>query len=170
MLLAVLSDKLRRVASDFCAPVQRVLIFSPDTVLQWHRELVRREWTFRRKSVAARPSITPELEAFEVSIRLRLYHEGEMTVVEVADTRIGIPMEDLPHIFESFYRVDSARSAESGRADLGLPIAKTLVELMNGQIDVESTFGASSVFKIYLPSDPEIASQSGKSAFDLYLA
>ena len=48
-LLAVLVAKLRRTTSDFHAQVQPVLIFRPDTVLRWHRELVRRKWTFQRE-------------------------------------------------------------------------------------------------------------------------
>src|SRR5215211_7078710 len=50
-LLAVLVAKLKRTTSDFRAQVQPVLIFSPDTVLRWHRALVRRKWTFQRKGV-----------------------------------------------------------------------------------------------------------------------
>jgi putative transposase len=62
-LLAVLVAKLRRTTSDFRTQIQPVLIFSPDTVLRWHRELVRRKWTFRRKTSVGRPKIKPELEA-----------------------------------------------------------------------------------------------------------
>jgi hypothetical protein len=57
-LLAVLVVKLRQRSSDFHAQVQPVLIFTPETVLRRHRELVRRKWTFRRKAAAGRPSIT----------------------------------------------------------------------------------------------------------------
>ena len=85
------------------------------------------------------------------SITLRLYRQGENAVLEVADSGIGIAAEDLPHIFESFYRADSARSMESGGAGLGLTIAKTIVELMNGHIEVQSEVGRGSVFSIYLP-------------------
>src|SRR5215211_105725 len=62
-LLAVLVAKLKRTTSDFGAQVQPVLIFSPDTVLRWHRELVRRKWTFRKKSFVGHPKTSPELEA-----------------------------------------------------------------------------------------------------------
>ena len=68
MLLAVLVAKLKRVASDFSAQVQPILIFSPDTVLRWHRELVRRKWTFRRKASAGRPKITSELETLVLQL------------------------------------------------------------------------------------------------------
>ena len=87
----------------------------------------------------------------EGKITLRLYAEGENAVIEVADTGIGIQAIDLPHIFDSFYRADSARSIESGGAGLGLSIAKKSIELMKGHIEVESEFGVGSVFKIILP-------------------
>ena len=85
------------------------------------------------------------------TITLRLYRQRESAVLEVADSGMGIAAEDLPHIFESFYRADSARSMESGGAGLGLTIAKTIVELMQGHIEVKSEFGTGSVFSIYLP-------------------
>ena len=62
-LLVVLVSKLRWTTSDFRAQIQPVLIFSPDTILRWHRELVRRKWTFRQKASVGRPKITPEVEA-----------------------------------------------------------------------------------------------------------
>ena len=85
------------------------------------------------------------------TITLRLYRQRESAVLEVADSGMGIAAEDLPHIFESFYRADSARSMESGGAGLGLTIAKTIVELMQGHIEVQSEVGRGSTFRIYLP-------------------
>lgn len=67
-LLTVLVTELRRTTSDFRAQIQPMLIFSPDTVLRWHRELVRRKWTFRRKTVAGRPRIVPELETLVLQL------------------------------------------------------------------------------------------------------
>ena len=70
---------------------------------------------------------TPE----DRDITIHLYRQGEHAVLEVADSGIGIKAaDDLPHIFDSFYRADSARSMESGGAGLGLTIAKTIMELM----------------------------------------
>jgi len=63
ILLAVLVAKLKRTTSDFRTQAQHRLSFSPDTVLRWHRELVNRKWTFRRKATAGRPKIAPEREA-----------------------------------------------------------------------------------------------------------
>jgi two-component system OmpR family sensor kinase len=71
--------------------------------------------------------------------------------IEVRDTGIGIAAEALPRIFERFYRVDPARSRETGGAGLGLCIAKTIAEAHGGRIKVQSTPGVGSAFTLLLP-------------------
>jgi two-component system phosphate regulon sensor histidine kinase PhoR len=71
--------------------------------------------------------------------------------IEVADTGIGIPRDDLPRIFERFYRVDKARSRELGGTGLGLSIVKHLIQSIGGQIEVTSRVGSGSKFTVYLP-------------------
>ena len=60
-LLAVLVARMKPITDDFRSQLEPVLIFKPDTVLRWHRELVRRKWIFKRKSVVGRSKISPEL-------------------------------------------------------------------------------------------------------------
>jgi two-component system phosphate regulon sensor histidine kinase PhoR len=78
--------------------------------------------------------------------------DDERTQITVSDTGIGIPSQDLPRIFERFYRVDKARSRDVGGTGLGLSIVKHVVERMNGVITVESQLGKGSTFTILFPS------------------
>ncbi len=78
--------------------------------------------------------------------------DGHNVVISVTDTGIGIPPQDLAHVFERFYRVDKSRSRAQGGAGLGLAIAKSFVEAHGGQIDVQSTMGEGTAFIVTLPA------------------
>src|SRR5207244_4018347 len=78
------------------------------------------------------------------SVEISCRHDGDHARIEVRDTGIGISEEDLPHIFERFYRADKARSHEQGVVGLGLSIAQTIVRKHEGEIQVTSKPGAGS--------------------------
>ncbi|MDD5082387.1 MAG: ATP-binding protein [Dehalococcoidales bacterium] len=90
---------------------------------------------------------TPEGGTVTVAAR----HQDKWIEVSVTDTGEGIPAEDLPNIFERFYRVDQSRARATGGHGLGLTIAKRLVEAHGGKIDVQSELGKGSRFTFTLP-------------------
>ncbi|MGE5314744.1 MAG: sensor histidine kinase [Acidobacteriota bacterium] len=90
---------------------------------------------------------TPE----EGEVRLSLTQDNGFAVIQVSDTGIGIPEDQLPKIFDRFYRVDKGRSREMGGTGLGLSIAKWVVEAHGGEILVESELHKGSTFTVLLP-------------------
>ena len=85
-------------------------------------------------------------------IRISAEMQNGTLNLSVADTGYGIPSEELPRIFERFYRVDKARARESGGTGLGLSIVKHAIESQGGAISVTSRIGAGSTFTIRLPT------------------
>lgn len=85
------------------------------------------------------------------SITLSLHQNGEWAEIHVVDTGIGIPAEDLPHIFDRFYRVDKARSRQAGGTGLGLSIAKWIAEAHGGTLTAQSQPQHGSTFTLRLP-------------------
>ncbi len=85
------------------------------------------------------------------TVILRTYFRDGWSVIDVQDRGIGIPGTDLPHVFDRFYRVDRARSSDTGGAGLGLAIARKIVELHHGLIEVESTVGQGTTVRLSLP-------------------
>jgi two-component system phosphate regulon sensor histidine kinase PhoR len=88
-----------------------------------------------------------------------------MVRFEVRDSGIGIPQDELPRLFERFYRVDKARSRELGGTGLGLAIVKHLAKSQGGEVGVESTVNKGSTFWFTLPGEPsETAAEDALSS------
>ena len=85
----------------------------------------------------------------KISIRLR--RAGRDAVLEISDSGVGIPEEDLPHVFDRFYRVDKARSRDTGGTGLGLSIVQQIVRLHAGSVTVQSEQGKGTTFTVQLP-------------------
>ena len=85
------------------------------------------------------------------SIEISLEQKNGWAIITVLDTGIGIAKEDIPYIFDRFYRVDKARTRAEGGVGLGLSICKEIIDAHEGRIEVESDVGKGSIFRIYLP-------------------
>ncbi len=84
-------------------------------------------------------------------VLMALSQSDERAYIEISDTGIGIPPEDLPNIFDRFYRVDKARTRQQGGSGLGLSIAKSIAKAHGGDIRVASTIGEGTTFTIEFP-------------------
>jgi two-component system, OmpR family, manganese sensing sensor histidine kinase len=85
------------------------------------------------------------------SVQLQLSTQSHRAIIQVIDDGVGIPETDLPHIFERFYRVDTARSRQTGGFGLGLAIAQQIIVAHRGKITASSKPGQGSTFQIELP-------------------
>ncbi len=128
-------QKSLRVSVDPAAPESRVWV-DPDKLQQVLLNLL-----------ANARQYTPEGGL----VRLRAEEAGETVMVSVEDTGVGIPEEDLPHVFERFYRVEKSRSTRGGGAGIGLAIARSIVRQSGGSIQAESRMGEGTTVSFTLP-------------------
>lgn len=87
------------------------------------------------------------------TIRIIIKHEPNNIAIYVKDSGIGISENDLPFIFERFYRTDKSRARESGGSGIGLALVRQIVLVHHGQISVESTVGVGTTFKVTFPQE-----------------
>ena len=90
-------------------------------------------------------------------LTVRLSRDEESAILQVSDTGMGIPEEAIPHLFERFFRVDKARSRQSGGSGLGLAIVRAIVQRSRGEIFVDSKLGKGTTFTVCFPAfDTEV--------------
>ncbi len=87
------------------------------------------------------------------TVTLRVETDGSGVTVDVEDTGSGIPEEDLPFVFERFYKADKARTRGRSGTGLGLAIAKNIVEGHNGQISAHSKVEEGTTFTFHIPRE-----------------
>jgi signal transduction histidine kinase len=95
-------------------------------------------------------------ESGSITVRAWAETEGAKAIpprlwIAVTDTGIGVAPQDLPHVFERFWRAEKSRNQHTGGTGIGLAISQRLIELQGGQIEVESELGVGSTFRFYLP-------------------
>lgn len=143
-----------RVAADFGAADPAVLM-DADRIGQVLLNLLHNAVKFTAQGGAVTIATTRlDLGGGEASALpegLQGHPAGTWLLVSVRDTGIGIPAQDLPRIFERFYKVDRSRTRNAGGTGLGLAIAKHLVEGHGGRLWVDSTEGRGSTFSFTLP-------------------
>jgi PAS domain S-box-containing protein len=84
-------------------------------------------------------------------VRIAATHDDRAWRVEVADSGIGIPPDDLGHVFDRFVRASNAKAASLPGTGLGLSVVKAVAELHGGRVEVDSTEGRGTTFRVYLP-------------------
>ena len=95
------------------------------------------------------------------TVTVRVWSQSKKLWIAVIDTGIGISEEDLPNIFERFWRADNARGQATGGSGIGLALTKGLIERQGGEIEVESKLGQGTTFRFWLPAfQPQSRRQS----------
>lgn len=142
-------DRQIRQAVLSCEPIWEAKRLTMDAELSKTTLEADEEWLSQVWGNLLHNSIKFTPEGGTISVRLRT--AGDAAEVTVSDTGIGIAEDDLPHLFERFFKVDKSRNRQAGGSGLGLSIVKKIVDLHGGTIEVSSRLGVGTTFKVKLP-------------------
>ena len=98
------------------------------------------------------------------SVIVELMKSGRFAIILIKDTGIGIPEDQIPHVFDRFWRADKARSRREGGTGLGLSIVKAIAKSHGGKVSVTSEVGVGSCFQVKLPLMNSPSTQEKKSS------
>ena len=133
-----LNDAVRDIAKDLSVTDEKINIITDicdkDMVIDGDPDLIKQMlWIYTENAV--------KYSGQEKTITYRVFSEGQYACVSVKDNGCGINKEDLPHIFERFYRVDKSRNKNIPGTGLGLSIAKWIIDVHSGSVEVNSVVG-----------------------------
>ena len=142
-----LADLLEEILVDFAnqPPGVQTGDFPAEIELNVDREQVKT--VFKNILTNAVKFSAPDDKPVMISVK----KQTDFTVVRILDRGIGIPPDELPFIFEPFYRVDKSRSKRTGGYGLGLSLCKTIMEAHGGRIEVDSKPGRGTCVSLFLP-------------------
>ena len=138
-----LNDAVRDIAKDLSVTDEKINIITDicdkDMVIDGDPDLIKQMlWIYTENAV--------KYSGQEKTITYRVFSEGQYACVSVKDNGCGINKEDLPHIFERFYRVDKSRNKNIPGTGLGLSIAEWIIDVHSGSVEVNSVVGQGTEF------------------------
>jgi len=142
-----LVDLLAEILPGFEQQPPGVVLADSPSELMIHVDQEQIKTVFKNILTNAIKFSNPDGEPVIISLKVK----SPDIVVRIADKGIGIPQDELPFIFEPFYRVDKSRAKETGGYGLGLSLCKTIMEAHGGKIDVESAPNIGSTITLYFP-------------------
>jgi len=146
VVLAEAADRMRPAAEVRDIPIEVEEPSSRVTVVGDRRQLVSAVVNLLDNAVKFSDAGEP--------IEVRARTDGTTVAIEVADHGIGIPASDVGRVFERFYRVDRARSRDTGGTGLGLAIVRHVMQNHDGEVEVHTNEGEGSTFVLRLPAGP----------------
>lgn len=141
---------LNQLAKEFTAPATAKNLFLQSRLPDYPL-IIQAEKTLLHQAIANLLCNAIKYSSSGSKIILSLQFQAEQILIQVEDNGIGIPEELLPLIFKPFYRIDKARSRQTGGFGLGLAITQQIIQAHGGTIKVKSVVEQGSIFKIQLP-------------------